>query len=263
MPSMKKLPPKAQLPMHIEDISRERLIPMLVRSSQRHGSGVTLCLPPGRLPTEGFRLPEDVLAALKSSETGAFLFWSLAQSHMVLPPFPVDSEAVHQGWRSGPLQSLLDRPRTVGVFLLRLGYFAVGVFEGKRLVISKTGSRFVKGRHKKGGSSSARFARRHDEQARALFDSSCQTLREKLEEYGKPLDHFLMGGNKLTLQAFEKRCDYLHKLERVRLHRVIDIDQPSLDTLKKLPRLLYMSKLVTFVPDLKGQDRGARAPDPP
>ena len=238
--------------MQLVEVSRERLIPMLVRSSQRNEGGMTCCLLPWHLPPKDIHLPEDILMHLKSSETGAFLYWSLAQSHLVLPPFPVDSEFIYQGWRCGPLQSLLDRPRTIAVFLLRMGFYAIGVFESKRLVMSKTGSRFVKGRHKKGGSSASRFARRHEEQSRALFNSSCQTLREKLEEYGKPLDHFLLGGHRFTLQAFEKRCDYLRKLEPLRLHRVLDIDKPSLDTLRGLPRLLYMSRIVTFVPEDRG-----------
>ena len=38
-------------------------------------------------------------------------------------------------------------------FLVRLGGYAIGVFDGEQLVASKVGSRFVKNRHKKGGSS--------------------------------------------------------------------------------------------------------------
>ena len=57
----------------------------------------------------------------------------------------------------GPLLDALGEDHVVAVLLVRLGGFAVGVFEGERLAASKVGSRFVKGRHKKGGSSANRF----------------------------------------------------------------------------------------------------------
>jgi hypothetical protein len=47
-----------------------------------------------------------------------------------------------------------------------------GFFDGERLVASKVGSRFVKNRHKKGGSSANRFRRRREEQAQAVIDEA-------------------------------------------------------------------------------------------
>src|SRR5215216_3560391 len=44
--------------------------------------------------------------------------------------------------------------------------------DGARLVASKVGSRFVKGRHRKGGRSSNRFRRRREEQERDLVDEA-------------------------------------------------------------------------------------------
>jgi len=57
--------------------------------------------------------------------------------------------------RLEPLFEALAADHVVAALLVRLGGYAVGVFEGERLVASKVGSRFVKGRHKKGGSSPA------------------------------------------------------------------------------------------------------------
>ena len=70
-----------------------------------------------------------------------------------------------------PLFEALAADHVVAALLVRLGGYAVGVFEGERLVASKVGTRFVKGRHKKGGSSQARFRRRREEQARALVEA--------------------------------------------------------------------------------------------
>lgn len=216
--------------------------------SARH-TGQTYYLPPGRTP-EDVRLPEEVGAVLRESDTGAALFWSLAESHLVLPPFPVEREGSFPAWNAGPLQSLLDRPRRILVVLVRLGGFAIGVFEGEALVSSKVGAPFVKGRHKKGGSSSARFARRHEEQARGLFDKACEVLRAQVEGYPKAIEHLVLGGDRLTLLAFEKRCPYLARFGSVRLEHVLTgIPDPRLDVLRDTPRLIYSSRVVTFQPE--------------
>ena len=56
------------------------------------------------------------------------------------------------------------RERRIGVLLVRLGGHAAGVFEGRRLVSSKVGSRQVHGRSAAGGWSQQRFARRREGQ---------------------------------------------------------------------------------------------------
>ena len=219
---------------------------MAARWHDKAHSGHTYCRPPGLPPPEMLPIPEEVRATLATSETGSILFWSLAQAHLVLPPFPVDRPVDYAGWQAGPLQSLLDRPRRILVLLLRLGGFAVGIFEGERLVSSKVGAPFVKGRHRKGGSSSSRFARRREEQARTLFDKACQTLREQVEAYEGPMESLVLGGDRLTLQAFEKRCPYLSTFRSIRLGRVLEVPEPRLRVLQGMPRLIYTSQLITF-----------------
>ncbi len=223
---------------------------MSARWHDATGSGSTYYTRPGGGLLPELRLPEGIAHLMKTSETGSALFWSLAESRLVLPPFPVERASEHRGWHAGPLQSLLDRPRRVAVFLLRMGGYAVGVFEGERLVVSKVGTRFVKGRHKKGGSSSSRFARRREEQARGLFDKSCEELRTLLEAHREGLQHLVLGGDRHTLQAFEKRCTYLSSLAPIRLQRVLEVPDPRLKVLQSAARLLYESRVATFRPEL-------------
>ena len=211
-------------------------------------AGRTLCLPPGATPPDDFALDDALAAAIRDSGTGAVLFWSPAETHAVLPPFPVEAAVERAGWDTGPLLDLLDRPRTILVLLLRLGGYAVGVFEGERLAQSKVGSRFVKGRHKKGGSSSGRFARRREGQARELMDKAAQVFQEQAEAYGGPFDHLVLGGDRMTLLAFQKRCPYLEKLESIRLPRILNVEDPRLETLRNLPRLLYTSRVISSGP---------------
>lgn len=220
-------------------ISRAAVLRLVVEGGEEVEEGKTYRIPPGgRLP---FEIPEPLVPPAERSETGAVLFWSTAEAHLVVPPFPVEEDGTFEGWRVEVLRDLLERPRRVAVLLLRLSGFAVGVFEGDRLVSSKVGSRFVKGRHSKGGSSQARFARRREEQARKLFGKTCEVLRDQLDEHPRPLDHFLVGGDKRTLAAFEKECPYVEGLEPIRLHRVMDVGDPKKATLEALPRRLYES----------------------
>jgi hypothetical protein len=90
----------------------------------------------------------------------------------VTPPFGLPHEGDYDVLRVEPLLEALGAEPRVAVVLVRMGGYAVGVFEGERLVASKVGSRFVKGRHKKGGSSSNRFRRRRGEQERELVDAA-------------------------------------------------------------------------------------------
>ncbi len=231
--------------MNVQDISKPRLRRVTARWHDPSHSGHTYCLKPGETPAE-IGLPEEPLALLQGSGTGAFLFWSLAESHLVIPPFPVEKQAELAGWQVGPLQSLLDRQRTVLVMLLRMGGFAVGIFQGERLVSSKVGSRFVKGRHKKGGSSAGRFARRREGQERALFDKACETLHAQVEGFDGRLEHMVLGGDRMTLQAFEKRCPDMRRLGAIRTGRVLTVPDPRLAVLKDIPRLMYSSRVVSF-----------------
>ena len=89
---------------------------------------------------------------LEGSVTGSVVFWSEGSGLAVLPPFPVERNEALNGWDASPLRTLLSREYMLGVVLLRLGRFAIGVFQGETLLSSKTDTRYVKGRHSAGGS---------------------------------------------------------------------------------------------------------------
>lgn len=207
-------------------------------------SGTTFALRPFQTPPTS--VGNAASETIARSENGTILFYSAAESHLVIPPFPVVRSLERKGWHSGPLLSILDRRRTIAVFLLRLGGFAVGLFEGEQLVSSKVGSPFVKGRHKKGGSSSGRFARRREGQARILFQKACATLREKIEPELASIEHFAVGGDRHTLVDFEKRCPFVQKFKGKRLPVVLNVPDPRLAVLERVGRELYSSQIATF-----------------
>ena len=194
------------------------------------------------------RIDFHVHAAIRGSETGAALFLAPGASYLVLPPFPIAQESVHCGWEMGPLASLLAQSRLIGVVLLRLGRYAVGVYRGRTLLTSKTDTRQVHGRHRAGGSSQRRFERRREKQARELFDEACRVVGVQFGPYERELEHVFLGGEGHTLRAFRARCRALEALsDRVR-ERVLDVREPNRKALERLPETLLESQVYTLGP---------------
>src|SRR5215470_9303912 len=111
----------------------------------------------------------------------------------VRPPFGLPHEAEYETVELEPLFAALATNHVVAALLVRLGGYSVGVFDGERLVASKVGSRFVKGRHKKGGSSSGRFRRRREEQARALIEAAAETAVQVLDPWRDRAEYAALG----------------------------------------------------------------------
>ena len=191
------------------------------------------------LPTNGNY--EAALTAVNTGDVGAALFWDQQVLRVVLPPIPVPAKPLAPVLDSAPLLELLKTEPMIGVCMVRLGRFGVGVYQGSTLLDSKTDRRFVKGRHKKGGSSSNRFRRIREKQADELYKKVCTVLREHFEPYERKLDHFFLGGEASTLVGFRGRCTYLKTFESILRARVLDIREPGHEALEKLPRTLWES----------------------
>jgi Actinobacteria/chloroflexi VLRF1 release factor len=70
---------------------------------------------------------------------------------VVRPPFGLAHEVQYVTVRLAPLFAAIADDHIVAALLVRLGGYAVGVFDSERLVASKVGARFVKNRHKRAG----------------------------------------------------------------------------------------------------------------
>jgi hypothetical protein len=234
-------------------MTRSRLERWLAELEEPEGESIALYVRPGQLspylesigPEYGNWLQEvkGLPASLAESETGLVLFWSDDRKYVLLPPFPVDLNQFFPAWDASYLRALLDRKYLLGVLLLRLGGYSVGVFEGDRLLTSKTGTRFVKGRHRAGGQSQRRFERRREEQTRELFDKACSVVTAKFADYEKRLDYVFLGGDKLTLHSFLKRCEYLQGLAGKTLGRVLNVAKPRYEALRKAPSLIWKTRV--------------------
>ena len=171
---------------------------------------------------------------------GAARFETAAETITVRPPFGLEHEGGYDRIELAPLLDALAQDRVVAAVLVRLGGYAVGVFEGERLVASKVGSRFVKGRHKKGGSSSNRFRRRREEQERALIDAAADTAARVFESYRDRIEHVALGGDRGAARRVVERLPWL--AERV-LPRFFAVPDPRRRELERLPYDLYAAEV--------------------
>jgi hypothetical protein len=162
----------------------------------------------------------------------------------VTPPFGLGEEGEYDVVRTAPLLEALERDVRAAALLVRLGGYAVGIFDGERLVASKVGSRFVKGRHKKGGSSANRFRRRRGEQERELVDAAAAEAARVLGPWQGKVEHVALGGDRTAVErVLEARAD-LAWLRPLALERFFDVPEPRLRVLEALPYQLYAAKVV-------------------
>jgi hypothetical protein len=161
--------------------------------------------------------------------------------HLFRPSFGLAHTGSYDYVHVTPLLDEIARDHVVAVLLVRLGGYAVGVFEGERLVRSKVGARFVKNRNKKGGSSSNRFRRRREEQARALIAEAADVAAAVLT----PAPFSALGGDKTAIDAvLAERRDLAWLRERA-IPRFLTVPDPRRRTLETLPYDLYAVRVET------------------
>jgi VLRF1 release factor-like protein len=162
----------------------------------------------------------------------------------VTPPFGLPHEGVYENVVVEPLLAALRADHTVAALLVRLGGYAFGVFEGDQLVVSKVGARFVKGRHKKGGSSSGRFSRRREGQERDLVREAASEAVRVLDPWRAGVERAALGGDRSAVSrmlAVDVRLDWVEPLG---LERFFTVPDPRRRVLEELPYQLYAAKVV-------------------
>jgi hypothetical protein len=168
-----------------------------------------------------------------------------AETITVRPPFGLAHAREYENVQLGLLFEALNEDHVVAALLVRLGGYAVGVFEGERLVASKVGTRFVKGKHKKGGSSANRFRRRREEQARALIEEAAEVAVRVLEPWRGRVEFVALGGDRKAIEDVLKASPQLAWLRDQALPRFFDVPDPRQRVLARLPYDLYAAELTT------------------
>jgi Actinobacteria/chloroflexi VLRF1 release factor len=158
---------------------------------------------------------------------------SIAECHPPFPPLPALLEDT-AAW-PGAIAAHAAADRTVGVLLVRLGGYAVGVFAGEPpvLVSSKTGSRQVHGRSAAGGWSQHRFARRREKQVNEALGATADAAMKIFG--GTALDAVVLGGDRRAAAALREDPRLIPYLDRAQ-ERFLTVPDPRLAVLRDTPR---------------------------
>jgi hypothetical protein len=117
-------------------------------------------------------------------------------------------------------------PHRSAVLLVRRGRWAVGVFDGAELVVSKVDARLVQGRTAAGGQSQQRFARRRANQADAVVDHAIETAVRVLLPHAATVEALFSGGDRGLVD--EVLADpRLRPLATLRSERALDVGEPT------------------------------------
>ena len=237
-------------------LGRLKALSFLEELAQTEGKGTTLYLPRGTSEDRVENLlkqvlhvtaiPPGVVKAVATSETGAVFFWNLPRTYLLLPPFPIRDEYIADGYDIGPLRYLLSQDFLIALVLVRLGAYSIGICRGTELIESKTGTGLVHARHKKGGRSQARFARRREKQIEEFLERVCAHVREYIEPHARWLDYLVYGGARSTIMALRKRCSFLSQLDDRILRMVLDIPEPRKAVLEETISTIWSSKVVEW-----------------
>jgi peptide subunit release factor 1 (eRF1) len=191
-------------------------------------------------------VPPGVAEATAGSAMGAAFFWSPTQTYLVLPPFPIAEEYMTSGYDVGPLRSLLSRDYLIALVLVRLGAYSIGICRGTELIDSKTGTGLVHARHKKGGSSQARFARHREKQIEQFLIRVCGHAREHIEPHARSLDYLVYGGARTTILLLRKRCPFLNQFDDRILRMLLDIPDPRQAVLEKAVGAVWSTDVIEW-----------------
>jgi hypothetical protein len=164
-----------------------------------HHPARTVTIGPDRLRRwiEGFRARHGTLNATLDGDAVCLTGTDGAEARITVPfpPLAGDADIVDDLLRH------VTVPRRVGALLVRKGGYAVGVFDGHRLIASKVGSAYVQGKTKAGGWSQQRYARRRDNQSKRAYEEAAHEAVRVLVPHLGQITALATGGDKAALRA--------------------------------------------------------------
>jgi len=178
-------------------------------------------------------------------------------THKPFPPVTTPSAADEVRAAAEGLAAHAAADRRVGVLLVRLGGYAVGVFAGSppQLVSSKTGSRLVHGRSAAGGWSQHRFARRRENQAATALRAAADAAAEVFGPYGPDgLDVVVLGGDKRSAAGLRGDARLKVYLDRA-TDRFLTVPDPRLAVLREIPSAFLAIRIRLTEPESDGLAR--------
>jgi len=135
----------------------------------------------------------------------------------------------------GSFTAAAREPHRAAVLLVRRGRWAVGVFDGADLVVSKVDARQVQGRTAAGGWSQQRFARRRGNQTDAVVSHAVETAVRVLVPHAASVTALFTGGDRGLVE--EVLTDpRLAPLAALRREPTLDVGEPTKAVLLETPK---------------------------
>ena len=219
------------------EVPPERLERWFVGFAERHGvDRTTIGRPAPARPDAGGAGPDSAGGRIDMVTVyGADA--AIAECHLPFPPLVVGDR--------NPLDALIAHAavdRRVGVFLVRLGGYAAGIFAGTELVASKVDQRQVHGRNKAGGWSQQRFARRREGQARQLTEAAAAVAERVLLPEVAALDAVVLGGDRTAVDA-ALATPTLAPLRALAVERFLTVPDPRRAVLDATPATFRATRI--------------------
>ena len=245
-------------------LNRSRMIAWLDSlEADRDTDGITICLRPdissGELGKHLVHIPaqtdtvEQIASLAGNTVAGTVIIWTEKHGYLVHPPFPLGTTGLAPGIDTRILRELLQHDYLIGLVLVRLGAYAVGVVKGEKLLSSKVGTGNVHGRHRQGGSSAHRFERHRDKQIEYFITRLCHHAREHLEPHLRSMDYLVYGGARTTIETVKNQCHFLKKIKTPDLPPLLDIPDPRQYVLEKVITRIWSSTVYEWIP---GEETG-------
>ncbi len=171
-------------------------------------------------------IPSSLVECTTSSKTGAVFFSGSSRKYLISPPFPIMEKYFTYGYDAEPLRCLLKHNLRIALVLVRLGAYAISLYQGESLITSKVGTGLVHARHKKGGSSQQRFRRHREKQIELFLTHICIHMREQFEAHSHTIDYIVYGGAWTTILSLRKQCSFLRQFDNRTLPPLLTIPNP-------------------------------------
>lgn len=239
-------------------LRREKMLAFLDELKEADDTAKSLYIPAGLSPqqiadsTRKLDLENAVPQMsdlIASSQTGAVIFWSQLQKYLITPPLPVIEERLDYGFFTKPLSSLLSHDFQIGLILVRLGAYAIGLCRGESLAASKVGTGNIHARHRQGGSSQMRFQRHREKQIETFLIRVCSHVEEIIRPEAKSIDYIAYGGARTTILLLRKRCSFLRQFDDRCLPALLDIAEPRQRVLETAVRRIWSSIVIKWQDD--------------
>lgn len=218
-------------------LRRSKMLSLLDELELVGGKARSLYIPPALpLPqvanltqelSEDETVPSDLAEMASCSKTAAILFWGPYRKLLVSPPFPVMEKHLSKKYDVGPFRSLLQSDFKLALVMVRLGAYAIGVYQGEGFLNGKVGTGLIHARHKKGGSSQSRFGRRRENQIEHFLDRVCEHVGAQLGPHLRELNYIVYGGSRTAIISLQKRCPLLSQFDNRTLPPLFDIPKPD------------------------------------